>query len=371
MDHNATTPMHPLVIEMMIKLAERPLNPSSIHAYGREGKAVIERAREQIAELAGIRKIMKDYQITFTSSGTEANNLIMTNFRDGEIFISAVEHASIAVYRQYMTNIKVINVDQNGIIDRLDLEAKLQVSSNLKKLVSVMLANNETGVIQPMQEVTRLAHQYGALVHSDAAQAPGKIPIDMIEPDLDFVSLSAHKFGGPLGAGALIAREKHQLVPVIIGGGQEKNRRSGTENVLAIAGFGKAAEIVKAEQKNRHTKMIELRDRLEKSLITHIPDLTIAGYNTGRLPNTSLLINENKTAETQIIALDLKGIAVSSGAACSSGKVAASSVLKAMGYNEKQAKSAIRVSVGADTTDSEIEQFIKTYITINEYDRAQ
>jgi cysteine desulfurase len=365
LDHNATTQMHPAVIKVMNELAGKPLNPSSIHSYGRKGKEIIETAREQVAKLLGIKEQSRDYQITFTASGTEANNLILTNFMDGEVFISAVEHLSISSYLKITPNIQVIKVDRNGVLDLADLTNKLRTSRSDKKLVSVMMANNETGVIQPLKQIAAIAHEFGALIHSDCIQAPGKIPVNLPELDLDFASISAHKFGGPIGSAALIAKVKYHLNPMILGGGQEKSRRSGTENVLSIAGFGFAAEIASAEQPKTYLKMLELRERLESSLLGNMPHLRFAGLNAERLPNTTLVINPEKKAETQIIALDLKGIAVSSGAACSSGRVGSSDVLKAMGYNEEETRSAIRISTGVNTGSEEIDEFVRIFTEIN------
>jgi cysteine desulfurase len=365
LDHNATTTLHPSAMEVMMGLQGRPLNPSSIHSYGRDAKAVIETAREQLAELVGIKSLMRDYQITFTASGTEANNLILTNFVDGEVFISSVEHSSISSYLKVLPNIQVIGVDKNGILDLNDLMIKLASSKNSKKLVSVMIANNETGVIQPIKQIATIAHEYGALIHSDCVQAPGKIALDLQDLDLDFASISGHKFGGPIGAAALISKAKYHLNPMILGGGQEKNRRSGTENVASIAGFGKAAEIIAILQPEMQIKMLNLREKLETSLLSAMPNLKIVGANTERLPNTSLIINIDKKAETQIIALDLKGIAVSSGSACSSGKVGGSTVLRAMEYNDNEIRSAIRISTSNNTSDTEIDEFIRIFIEIN------
>lgn len=365
LDYNATTPMHPAVVQVMNELAGRPLNPSSIHSYGRQGKAIIENAREQVAKLLGIREVMRDYQLTFTASGTEANNLILSNFMDGEVFISAIEHLSISSYLKIIPNIHVIKVDQDGVLDLADLTNKLAESKATKKLVSVMMANNETGVIQPVKQIAAKAHEFGALIHSDCIQAPGKIPINLLDLDLDFASISAHKFGGPVGSAALIAKAKYHLNPMIFGGGQEKSRRSGTENVLSIAGFGFAAEIVSDLQPEIHLKMLEQQERLESSLLSNMPYLKLAGAKAERLPNTTLIINPGKKAETQIIALDLKGIAVSSGAACSSGKVGSSDALRAMGYTDSEMRSAIRISTGANTKREEIDEFVRIFTEIN------
>tara|TARA_B110000503_G_scaffold128659_1_gene200001 strand:+ start:8076 stop:9188 length:1113 start_codon:yes stop_codon:yes gene_type:complete len=367
LDHNATTHMHPNVRKKMQALIDHePLNPSSLHSYGRKGKSALEAARKSIAELLGIADYFSDYQITFTSSGTEANNLILSNFKDGEIFIASTEHLSIFAHSKISKNITIIKVDKNGILDLEDLTRKLQVSKNKKKLVSVMLANNETGVIQPIEQISYIAHNYGALIHSDCVQAVGKIEVNIPKLNVDFISLSAHKFGGPMGAGALIGKTSIALRAVLIGGGQERNLRSGTENVPAIVGFGEAAHIAKEELSSRFDHMSKLHIKLETELLKSNHDIEIAGADTIRLPNTSLIMNANKKSETQLIALDMHGVAVSSGAACSSGKITSSHVLSAMGYTENKINSALRISVGFNTTEQNIDTFLKIYNEINE-----
>lgn len=358
LDYNATTPLREEAKQIMFDLAGMPLNPSSIHGMGRKAKSAIERARMQVAELLGIKDHMREYNITFTSSGTEANNLILSNYIDGEIFISNIEHSSISKVAEFFDNITFINVTGDGLLDCNDLHDKLSQSTAKKKLVSVMFANNETGVIQPLQEASIIAREYGAELHSDCIQAPGKIAIDIAKLDLDFATISGHKFGGPVGVGALISKAEFFLKPLIFGGGQEKSIRSGTENVLAIAGMGKVAELACLEFEENAKKMKEVRDYFEIKLREQFPHLQIIAQNMPRLANTSLFFNKGKSAETIVISLDLKGIAVSSGAACSSGRVAASKVLKAMGYSDDEAASAIRVSIGPKTSKEEIDQLL-------------
>jgi len=366
LDHNATTNIHPKVLDKMHEVTTHsPLNPSSIHANGQKGKALLENARKSIASLLGFESDRRKYQVTFTSSGTEANNLIIDNFKEHEIFISATEHPSIYAHSNYLKNVTIINVDQNGILDFNDLVLKLNASTSSKKLLSVMLANNETGIIQPIQEICKIAHDYGVLMHSDCIQAIGKIEVDLLALDVDFISISGHKFGAPVGSAALIARTSIPLKPQIIGGGQEKSLRSGTENVPAIIGLGLAAELAKAELSQRHSHMLALQSKLEKKLLNSSHPIEIAGINTKRLPNTSLIFNVNKKAEMQLIALDLKGVAVSSGSACSSGKASSSHVLSAMGYEQDKINSALRISIGVPTTEEDIDQFIEIYNEIN------
>ena len=365
LDNNATTNLHPDALEKMMTLQRKPMNPSSVHAYGRKARSLIESARKSVAKLLGFDYSTKEYQLIFTSSGTEANQLVMSNFQDGEIFISGIEHISILAHNKLRDNITVINVDNNGLLDQADLETKLQASKSEKKLVSIMLANNENGIIQPIKEICDIAHKYGALMHSDCVQAVGKIDCNITKLDLDFASISAHKFNGPLGAAALISRINVPIKPIIIGGGQERSLRSGTENVLAIVGFGVAADIASKDLTHRAEHFKKLQLKLESALLMQNPNIKIIGTNTKRLPNTSLIVNVGKKAETQLIALDLRGVAVSSGAACSSGKTSPSHVLLAMGYDEDEAGAAIRISTGIETTEQDIDNFIKIYNEIN------
>lgn len=368
LDHNATTTIHPQVlIKVNQVMSLGPINPSSIHSYGQIGKKLLEEARFYILSLLGlISNYDNGYQVIFTSGGTEANNLIISSFRNYEIFISAIEHASIYMHTRYMKNIKVIKVNEKGILDTDDLISKLKKSRPGKKIVSVMFANNETGIIQPIKEICEIAHSYGALVHSDCIQAIGKVKVNISELDIDCLSISGHKFGGPMGSGALITRTSIDLTPQIIGGGQEKSLRSGTENIPAIVGLGLASKIVKEEIENRSKYMARLQSRLEKSLLKINPTIEIVGTNTQRLPNTSLILSSDKKSEIQLVALDLNGVFVSSGSACSSGKSYPSHVLLAMGYMESKLDTAFRVSVGVDTTEKEIDKFITIYNEINE-----
>ncbi len=362
LDHNATTIAHVRVREMLQELMQHTYNASSIHSKGREAKAIIEQARNRVAKLLNINGKSREYQIIFTASGTEANNMIISSFKDADIFVSATEHLSILALKDYYPNIKVIKVDKNGLIDLGDLERLLQESRNDKKLISVMLANNETGVIQKLKNIVELAQKFGALVHSDIVQAVGKIKVDLTELGVDFATISGHKFGGILGGGALIAKTVLKILPMIVGGGQEGGLRAGSENIFAIAGMGLAASIVEYEFETRHAKMKQLQSRLEGNLL----GAKIVAKDVMRLPNTSLIIAPYKLdAMMQLISFDLQGIAVSSGAACSSGKVGNSHVLKAMGVNASEASSAIRVSVSCDNSFEDIDRFINVYNQIN------
>lgn len=365
LDHNSTTNLLEEAKNAMLLALVKPFNPSATHGFGREGKKIIEQARRKIASLSGIINHFRNYYITFTASGTEANNLIISNFNNGEVFVSAIEHASILAYTKFGNNIQIIPVNENGIVNLKELENKLSSSLAERKLVSIIFANNETGVIQDIKQIVKIAHSHGALVHSDCVQAFGKIPVNLPELDIDFATISAHKIGGPVGAGALIRKAKYHLVPHIIGGGQEMGLRSGTENVAAIAGFSVAAEIASRELESRYKHLKKLRDYLEKELVKILPQIKIVNQQSERLPNTSLIINLGKKAETQIIALDLKNIAISSGAACSSGKIGSSKTLEAMGFSEEERDSAIRISLGCTTTKQDIDKFLRIYREIN------
>ncbi|MFY9590115.1 cysteine desulfurase family protein [Rickettsia endosymbiont of Halotydeus destructor] len=360
LDHNATSFTEPKVKELMLSLMEGGLNPSSIHTQGRLGKKIIEKAREQIANSVGIVINLREYEIIFTSSGTESNNLIMKNYYDGDIFIAAIEHLSIYTHIKYAPNIKIIKVDNEGIINLEELEKLLSQSNNNKKLVSIMLANNETGVIQDIAAISKITKKYGAALHSDCVQGLGRIPINIKSLGLDFCTISGHKIGAGFGSSALIASSKNSLTPLTIGGGQEKNMRSGTENVLAIACFGLAAEIVTTEIADRCKKMKELQELLEKYLSKY-KNVKIIGQSVLRLPNTSLIIVPKTDAQTKLIAFDLRGVYVSSGSACSSGKVSKSHVLNAMGLNEDEISSSIRISLSHNQTQQDIKIFIEAF----------
>ena len=353
LDYNASAPLCPEARQAMIAAMDVAGNPSSVHASGRAARKIVDHARRTIADLVG----GDSERIIFTSGGTEANNLALNGLEDVTVFTSAIEHPSVIEGR---VDAKRIPVDGNGVVDLDALEAMLKEASaaGQKVLVSVMLANNETGVIQPVAKVALLAREYGAKIHCDAIQALGRLPVDMGRLLVDMVSVSAHKIGGPKGIGALAIAPGVMLVPQIRGGGQEKYRRGGTENVLGIAGFGAAAERAGAQLANM-ANVAALRDRLETELASEAPELLIAGKGTERLVNTSCLILPGMPGETQVMALDLAGVAISSGSACSSGKVRESHVLKEMGVSD--AGSAIRVSLGLETTDEDIDTFIRVW----------
>jgi len=353
LDYNASAPLCDDAKQAMIAAMDVAGNPSSVHASGRAARKIVDHARRTIADLVG----GDSERIVFTSGGTEANNLALNGLEDVTVFTSAVEHPSVIEARP---DAKRIPVDANGVIDLVALETMLKDASDAgqKVLVSVMLANNETGVIQPVAKVGLLAREYGAKVHCDAVQALGRLPVDMNRLLVDMVSISAHKIGGPKGVGALAIAPGVMLVPQIRGGGQEKYRRGGTENVVGIAGFEAAAKRAEANTA-KMADIAVLRDRLETELASVAPELQIAAKGTERLVNTSCLILPGMPGETQVMALDLAGVAISSGSACSSGKVRESHVLKEMGVDEPG--SAIRVSLGLESTAEDIDTFVRVW----------
>jgi cysteine desulfurase len=340
LDWNATAPLRPEAGAAMHEAMARCGNPSSVHRRGRAARQAVEAARDRIAALA-------PGDVTFTSGGTEANHLALLGTGRRRVLISAIEHNSVL---QAVPTAERIPVDRNGILDLTALDALL--SSGPPALVSVMLANNETGVIQPLDEIVAIAHAHGALVHTDAVQAAGKIPLDT---GADILTLSAHKIGGPPGVGAVVSRV--ELAPMIRGGGQERGRRAGTENLVGIAGFGAAADAASIAE---YERVRELRDRLEAALA----DAVIVGAEAPRLPNTSAVAMPGMAAETQVIAFDLAGVMVSAGAACSSGKVGPSHVLAAMGIAPEIANATIRVSLGWTTNEVDIDHFIETWTAL-------
>lgn len=356
LDYNATSPLRPEVITLLTSKLQDVGNPSSIHAYGRKVRKEVEQAREQIAKLIQCDAV----DIVFTSGATEANNAVIFGAPVTRILYSAIEHPSVTD-AAIQKNSFVIPVLKNGTLDLVALESLLQQSDE-PTLVSVMWVNNETGVIQPIEDIVRIAKQYNALVHCDAVQAAGRLPIRMNDLGIDYLTLSAHKIGGPSGIGALVYNQQTQLAKFIHGGGQERRRRAGTENTLGALGFGKAAEMA-ANEAQHIQKLVEWRDTLENEMQKAIPKVEFIGRDAPRVANTIQLILPSVPAETQLMALDLDGIAVSSGSACSSGSIKPSHVLLAMGVSEAKAKCAIRVSMGFGTTAEDIKYFLTRWVT--------
>ncbi len=353
LDYNASAPMIAAAKDAVVAALDVAGNPSSVHGAGREARKIVDHARRAVADMVG----GDAERIIFTSGGTEANNLALNGLDDVVVLTSAVEHPAVIEAR---LDARRIPVDGNGVIDLAALEDMLKACQDAgeKVLVSVMLANNETGVIQPVAKAALLAREYGAKIHCDAVQAIGRMPVDMGQLLVDMVSVSAHKFGGPKGVGALAIASGVMLVPQIRGGGQEKYRRGGTENVAGIAGLGAAALQVK-DRCAAADDIKAKRDRLESEILAHAPEVVIASRDAARLGNTSCLILPGMPGETQVMAMDLAGVAISSGSACSSGKVRESHVLKEMGVLEPG--SAIRVSLGPETTNEEIDLFIRVW----------
>ena len=358
LDYNATAPLRPEVQAAMVAAFASYGNPSSVHAEGREARAVIEAAREKVAALAGAHP----EDVIFTSGGTEANALALAphagaNWR---CYVSAIEHPSVLSGGRFGSEaIRRIPVTQDGVVDLEWLAAELapEDARDWRPLVSLMLANNETGAVQPVAEAAEIVHGAGGLLHSDAVQAAGRLRIDLQALGVDMLTLAAHKIGGPKGAGALIVKSGVAVEPLIRGGGQERRRRAGTENVAGIAGFGVAAELAAREVEETGT-LLQLRDELERGALAISPDAIVPSGRVARLPNTSCIAVPGAKAETLVIGLDLAGVAVSSGSACSSGKVEASHVLTAMGVAPEIAQGAIRVSLGFGTRSTDIQSFL-------------
>jgi len=361
LDYNATAPLRDEAREAMLAALALDGNPSSVHAEGRAARAAIEAARAKVAALVGARP----EEVIFTSGGTEANALALAA-QSGEAwqcYLSAVEHPSVlSGGRFYRETTTIVPVTPDGVID-LGILAKQLEKHHLggwRPFVSLMAANNETGAIQPVAETSTIVHAAGGLLHTDAVQAAGRIKLDMAALGGDMLTLSAHKLGGPKGVGALVLGNGTSVQPLIKGGGQERRRRAGTENVAGIVGFGVAAELAAAELEDM-SRIAALRGELEQRLAEIAPDGVVLSAKVERLPNTSCIAVPGAKAETLVIGLDLAGIAVSSGAACSSGKVEASHVLRAMGVAEELAQGAIRLSLGFATKRDDIENFLKAF----------
>ena len=367
LDWNATAPMRPQAKAAMMRALDLAGNPSSIHAEGRAARKIVEDARALVAEATGARS----GNVIFTSGGTEANALALTPGlrRDGaaatRLIVSAIEHPSVLAGGRFaIEDIQSAPVTASGVVDLDRLQAML--AGGAPALVSVMLANNETGAIQPIREIAELVHAAHGVLHVDAVQALGKIDIKINELNVDLLSISAHKVGGAKGVGALVLSDRLAgLEPLIEGGGQEKGRRGGTENLPGIASFGAALAAHLETGSAASARMQKLRNRLETGLRGISPEVTIFCSEVDRLPNTTLFTAPGMKAETAVIAFDLEGVAVSSGSACSSGKVKASHVLAAMGVSPAMAQGAVRLSLGWDTTEAEIQYLLEAWISLS------
>lgn len=328
-------------------------NPASVHQAGRRARTLLGSAREAVAHLVAV----KPSQVIFTSGGTEANNLAIMPWA-GTVLYGATEHDSVRAAAG--ESAVCLPVDGHGVVDLAALE-RLLATAKPPVLLSVMLVNNETGVIQPYEAIDALAKRYQARLHCDAVQALGKLPLDFAAIGADCMTLSAHKIGGPQGCGALIVAENLPLTPLLRGGGQEMRRRPGTENLLGIVGFGAAARTASGDIALQ-PKLRAWRDAMERAILVAAPDAVIVGQQTQRVANTSCVIMPGCASATQLMAFDLAGFAVSSGAACSSGKVNPSHVLRAMGYDAVAADSAVRISLGWATHSEDSAAFAAAWV---------
>ncbi len=375
LDYNATAPTRAEAREAVSEALNLHGNPSSVHEEGRQVRALVEQAREKVAALVGADP--KD--VVFTSGGTEANVTALSPLnvnRDAPesvvCFMSQIEHPSVLASGRFAPDaIRLIGATSDGIIDVAELESAIAAhcaeAGEPNFMVSVMRANNETGALLPVARISRIVREHGGILHCDGVQAAGKVPLDIKDIGAHMLSLSAHKIGGPHGIGALVLGEGFASLPapLIVGGGQELKARSGTENVAGIAGFGAAAQCA-ARGLEGMADLAALRDRLESEILSLAPNAVFFSNSTDRLPNTSNFAVPGMKAETIVIALDLAGVAISAGASCSSGKVAQSHVLVAMGVLEDAARGAIRVSIGWDTREDDIDAFIAAWGNMHE-----
>lgn len=359
LDYNATSNLEDSTKQVMINfLKENNIyNPSSIHADGRKARNILEDARKKIASSLNINLIKDDIRIIFTASGTEANNMVIKSFSNIPLFIGATEH--ISLLEPHHPNKNILRVNDNGLVETKYLDEILSKNNDVK-LVSIMLANNETGVINNIKILAEIAHKHNAIFHCDASQAFGKIAIDFRDLGIDILTISAHKAGGPIGAAALVIKNHLELEPLLKGGKQEIGLRAGTENLLAIVGFSESANNIR-HRIEKYLQIKELRDFLEKELLKTSPEVMILGSKVSRLPNTSSIRMPNVKNDEQLIKFDLAGISVSAGSACSSGRIATSHVLQAMNLENNIANEIIRVSLGPNTTKEEIIKFINEW----------
>jgi cysteine desulfurase len=362
-DYNATSPVAPEVADAVDR-ATRDLfgNPSSVHYYGQQAKATIDPARSAIAEL-----IHADpSEIVFTSGGTESDNFAIRGIAEAleptgrrHLVATAIEHEAVLNTFKALARrgwrMTLLSVDQSGVVSP---ERLREAITDTTALVSVMHANNEIGTIQPIAEIAAIAHERGALVHTDAVQSIGKIPVDVRSLGVDALALSAHKFGGPKGVGALWIKRGIRMLPILTGGKHERNRRAGTENVPAIAGLGVAARLAEAKMSSEAARLHALRDRLEEEILRQVPGTAINGARDARVANTTNISFDRVEAESLLIALDLEGIAVSTGSACSSGTLEPSHVLRAMGFPAHRTQNSLRFSLGARSTADEVDRVV-------------
>jgi cysteine desulfurase len=363
-DYNATSPVTPEVVEAVVRATQEVFgNPSSVHHFGQQAKATLDGARSSVAALIGAEPT----EVVFTSGGTEADNLAIRGLAETlesttrrHLVASAIEHEAVLntlkalARRGWRTTL--IPVDPSGVVDPQQLRAAVTGDT---ALVSVMHANNEIGTVQPIAELAAIAHEQGALFHTDAVQSVGKIPVSVKVLGVDLLSLSAHKFNGPKGAGAIWIKRGTRMLPMVTGGKHERNRRAGTENVAAIAGMGVAAQAALVKIPFEAARLGALRDRLEAGILERVAGTVVNGTRDRRVPNTTNISFDRVEAESLLIALDLEGVAVSTGSACSSGTLEPSHVLKAMGLPTHRTQNSLRFSLGLFSTDAEIDRVLE------------
>jgi cysteine desulfurase len=363
LDHNATTPLHQDVLDRMTAVLRDDFgNPSSVHHFGQRTKSIVDDARAAVASLIG----GDASDVVFTSGGTESDNFAIRGVAEAteasgrrHLIATSIEHEAVLntlkalARRGWRTTLLPVN--QSGVVSPDALRAAITDDT---AIVSVMHANNEVGTIQPIAELAAIAHERGALIHTDAVQSAGKIPVNVKTLGVDLLSLSAHKMNGPKGAGALWLRRGIRLVPVMTGGRHERNRRAGTENVAGIAGFGVAAALAARKLAAEAPGLATLRDRLEQGVVRAVPGSAINGEGSPRVPNTTNISFERVEAESLLIGLDLAGFAVSTGSACSSGTLEPSHVLKAMGFPAHRTQNSIRFSLGMGNTDADVDRLV-------------
>ena len=363
-DYNATTPPAPEVTEAVVRVTRDTFgNASSVHHFGQQAKAAIDEARSSVASLINA----DPSEVVFTGGGTEADNFAVRGAADAleatgrkHLVASAIEHEAVLntlralARRGWRTTL--LPVDESGIVAPDRLREAITADT---AIVSVMHANNEIGTIQPVRELAAIAHEHGALMHTDAVQSAGKIAIDVRALGVDLLSLSAHKFNGPKGAGALWIKRGTRIQPILTGGKHERNRRAGTENVPAIAGLGVAARLAAGKLADQDARVGALRDRLEEGILRGVPGTVVNGARTSRVPNTTNISFDQVEAESLLIALDLDGVAVSTGSACSSGSLEPSHVLRAMGLPAHRTQNSLRFSLGLFSTDEEVDRVVE------------
>jgi len=361
LDHNASAPLRPEALAAMTAALEAVGNASSVHAEGRRARALVDGAREEVAALVNARPS----EIVFTSGATESNNWVIGAGWD-TVLVAGIEHDSVLAPAAFSpTRCVELAVSPAGQIAVEAVEQVLAGAGRLgRALICVQLANNETGVLQPVAEIAMRARSTGVRLHTDAVQAVGRIPVDFASLGVDFMSLSSHKLGGPKGVGALVIRDGLDLLPMMRGGGQERRRRAGTENVAAIAGFGAAAAAAGRELR-RAARLGELRSRMEQGVARLTPQAVVLGAGAPRLPNTSCIALPGTSAALSVIKMDLAGVAIGAGSACSSGKLGASHVLAAMGVPAQLMECAVRVSLGWNSEESDVDAFLEAWAALS------